>query len=42
LLDDTATLQAMGKRARERVERHFSWTSIARRTLEFYRELTTA
>ena len=28
--------------ARARVERYFSWASIAQRTLEFYRELTTA
>jgi alpha-maltose-1-phosphate synthase len=42
LLDDPATMQAMGRKARERVERYFSWTSIAQRTLEFYRELTKA
>jgi alpha-maltose-1-phosphate synthase len=42
LLDDPATMRAMGRKARERVERYFSWTSIAQRTLEFYRELTTA
>jgi glycogen synthase len=42
LVADPATMQAMGKRARARVERYFSWTSIARRTLEFYRELTKA
>ena len=42
LLDDPGTMQEMGRRARERVERYFSWTSIAQRTLEFYRELTKA
>jgi glycogen synthase len=29
----------MGARARERVERHFSWPSIARRTFDFYRDV---
>ena len=42
LLADPPTMQAMGRRARARVERYFSWTSIAQRTLEFYRELTMA
>jgi alpha-maltose-1-phosphate synthase len=42
LLDDPAALQAMGRKARARVEEYFSWTSIAQRTLEFYRTLTTA
>jgi glycogen synthase len=42
LLDDPATMGEMGRKARERVERYFSWTSIAQRTLGFYRELTTA
>jgi glycogen synthase len=37
LLDDPATRAAMGVRARERVERYFSWASVARRTCEFYR-----
>jgi alpha-maltose-1-phosphate synthase len=40
LLDDPTTMQAMGRRARARVEQYFSWSSIARRTLEFYRALT--
>jgi glycogen synthase len=39
LLDDPALRQSMAERARTRVERQFSWTSIARQTLEFYREL---
>jgi glycogen synthase len=42
LLDDPGTMREMGRKARERVERYFSWTSIAQRTLEFYRELTKA
>jgi alpha-maltose-1-phosphate synthase len=42
LLDDPGTMQEMGRKARERVERYFSWASIAQRTLEFYRELTKA
>jgi glycogen synthase len=40
LLDDPERRRLMGKRSRERVEQHFSWTSIARRTLEFYQDLT--
>jgi starch synthase len=39
LLADPARRARMGQRARERVERSFSWTSIARRTLDFYRDL---
>ncbi|NJN45893.1 MAG: glycogen synthase [Candidatus Competibacteraceae bacterium] len=39
LLDSPDTLQAMGRKARERVERHFSWTYIAQQTLEFYKTL---
>jgi alpha-maltose-1-phosphate synthase len=42
LLDDPAALQAMGRKARERVEKYFSWTGIAQQTLEFYRELAKA
>ena len=32
--------EAMGRKSRERVERYFSWESIARQTLDYYRELT--
>ncbi len=32
--------EAMGLKARERVEKHFSWESVARQTLDFYRRLT--
>jgi alpha-maltose-1-phosphate synthase len=42
LLDDPATMRSMSEKARERVEQYFSWTSIAQRTLGFYRELTKA
>jgi starch synthase len=33
-------LKEMGLKSRERVEKYYSWKSIARQTLEFYRELT--
>ena len=36
LLDDPERRAAMAKSARARVERQFSWESIARQTLEFY------
>lgn len=39
LLDDPDLRVAMGRRARERVEQQFSWTSIARQTLTFYEEV---
>jgi glycogen synthase len=32
--------RAMGAAARTRVEKHFNWSGIARRTLEYYAELT--
>ncbi len=31
--------EAMGRRARQVVEEHFSWISVARQTLEFYEQL---
>jgi len=40
LLDSPARLQAMGAAARKRAEEHFSWRSIAAKTLGFYREVT--
>jgi glycogen synthase len=40
LLGSPARLQAMGAAARRRVEEHFSWRSIAAKTLGFYREVT--
>ena len=39
LIDDPDLRAAMGRRARERVERQFSWTSIAHQTLAFYEEV---
>jgi alpha-maltose-1-phosphate synthase len=39
LLADPARREAMGRAARERVLAHFSWASIARQTLAFYRAL---
>ncbi len=39
LLADPERLRQMGKRSRQRVERFFSWASIARRTSDFYREI---
>jgi glycogen synthase len=36
ILGDDGLREEMGRRARTRVEDHFSWTSIARRTLDFY------
>jgi glycogen synthase len=39
LLGSPDLRQALGAKARERVERSFSWTSIAQRTLGFYRDL---
>lgn len=40
LLGNPARLEQMGRNARERVEKLFSWQTIARQTLAFYRELT--
>jgi glycogen synthase len=39
LLSDSQLRAAMADNARARVEQRFSWTSIARQTLEFYQEL---
>lgn len=39
LLDSPERIQEMGRRARQRVEAYFSWTSIAQRTLAFYQTL---
>jgi len=36
LLDDPELRTSMARNARARVEQHFSWTSIARQTLDFY------
>ena len=40
LLQNPDLRARMARHARTRVEQHFSWTSIARRTLEFYRDIT--
>lgn len=40
LLSSPEKIKTMGARSRERVEKHFSWKSIACQTLEFYKELT--
>ena len=40
LLSAPEKLETMGIAARKRVERYFSWESIARQTLQFYKELT--
>jgi alpha-maltose-1-phosphate synthase len=42
LLDDPDLRAKMALAARARVEAKFSWTSIARQTLDFYQELTAA
>ena len=39
LLADPALRESMGRKARLRVEQEFSWTSIARQTLDFYRSI---
>jgi alpha-maltose-1-phosphate synthase len=39
LLDDPDLRATMARRARTRVEQHFSWTSIARQTLQFYEQI---
>ena len=39
LIDHPDQLAAFGARSRERVEQHFGWPSIARATLDFYRDL---
>jgi glycogen synthase len=39
LLDDPGRREAMARKARTRVEEQFSWTSIARQTLDFYQRI---
>lgn len=39
LLGSPETMKAMGLKSRERVVIHYSWRTIARQTLNFYREL---
>lgn len=40
LLRSPERMRAMGLKSRKRVEKYFSWESVAQQTLEFYRELT--
>ena len=42
LLEDPALRGAMAQKARHRVEEQFSWTSIARQTLDFYQDVIIA
>lgn len=39
MLSEPKALKAMGKAARTRVEEHFGWSRIARKTLDYYQEL---
>jgi len=39
LLANPDKTEAMAKKSRQRVEQHFSWSSIAQKTLEFYKGL---
>jgi alpha-maltose-1-phosphate synthase len=39
LLEDPELRQSMARKARARVEEHFSWSTIARQTVEFYGHL---
>jgi starch synthase len=39
LISHPEIMKSMAKKSRERVEKYFSWTSIARQTLDFYQEL---
>jgi starch synthase len=40
LLSSPEKMKTMGTKSRERVEQRFSWKSVARETLEFYKKLT--
>lgn len=40
ILEDPEKQRTMGVKARQRVEQYFSWSSIARQTLDFYQQLT--
>jgi starch synthase len=39
LLSSSGDLRRMGRNSRKRVEQHFSWQSIAKKTLAFYQQL---
>ena len=40
LLSSPEKIRTMKAKSRQRVEKHFSWESVARQTLEFYKELS--
>ena len=40
LLSSPEKMKAMGVKSRERAEKYFSWGSVARQTLKFYKKLT--
>ncbi len=42
LMADPERREAMGEASRRRVEEHFSWTAIARQTLDFYADLVSS
>lgn len=42
LLSSPGELNSMGKKARQRVEEHFSWKSVGEKTISFYREVVSA
>jgi glycosyltransferase involved in cell wall biosynthesis len=42
LLADPALCERMGQAGRQRVEEHFTWGAIARRTAELYESLAPA
>lgn len=42
LIADAGLRAEMGRKARQRVEQHFSWTRIARQTLELYQQVIAA
>jgi starch synthase len=42
LLSDPEVLAKMGRAARKRVERHFSWDRIAQKTMDYYRNVIGA
>jgi glycosyltransferase involved in cell wall biosynthesis len=39
LLDDAGLRRSMAKKARKRIEDHFAWSQVAKRTHQFYEEL---
>ncbi len=39
LLGSPEKMRLLGRKSRERVEKHFSWESVARQTLEYYEKL---